>query len=285
MDWFKREDSDDSCSEFTLAEIMEMEKIFKGVGEQSLGPEFFQDIATSFSSSASRAGKSIITWRQVESWFQNKQEQPLAKFTPSHGVVKLFVDTPDAPISNNASNAPESSPSPKGKRITDISELSFEAKSSKDGAWYDVASFQSYRFINSGELEVRVRFAGFSNDEDEWINVKRGVRERSIPLEPSECEKVKVGDLVLCFQERDDHAVYCDAYIMEIQRIPHDINCCRCIFVVRYDHDCTEEKVQLERICARPKDYSGSTSDVQTGLTQYHSRLSFDIPDGVKFPF
>ncbi|KAG6733621.1 hypothetical protein I3842_01G233300 [Carya illinoinensis] len=265
-----------------LSWIREMEKIFKGVGEQSLGPEFFQDIATSFSSSASRAGKSIIKWEQVETWFQNKQEQPLAKFTPSHGVVELFVDTPDASIS---SNAPESSPSPKGTGTTDLSELSFEAKSSKDDAWYDVASFQSYRFISSGELEVRVRFAGFNNDEDEWINVKRGVRERSIPLEPSECEKVKVGDLVLCFQERDDHAVYCDAYIVEIQRMPHDINCCRCIFVVRYDHDYTEEKVQLERICSRPKDYSGSGSDVQTGLTQYHSGLSFDIPAGVKFPF
>ena len=32
------------------------------------------------------------------------------------------------------------------------------------------------------------------------MNVKRAVRERSIPLEPSECPRVKVGDLVLCFQ-------------------------------------------------------------------------------------
>ena len=32
------------------------------------------------------------------------------------------------------------------------------------------------------------------------MNVKRGVRERSIPLEHSECHKVKLGDLVLCFQ-------------------------------------------------------------------------------------
>ena len=39
--------------------------------------------------------------------------------------------------------------------------------------------------------EVRVRFAGFGKEDDEWVNVKRGVRE---------CHKVKVGDLVLCFQ-------------------------------------------------------------------------------------
>lgn len=48
--------------------------------------------------------------------------------------------------------------------------------------------------------EVRVRFVGFGAEEDEWINVKNAVRERSIPLEHSECHKVKVGDLVCCFQ-------------------------------------------------------------------------------------
>lgn len=48
--------------------------------------------------------------------------------------------------------------------------------------------------------EARVRYAGFGKEDDEWVNVKRGVRERSIPLEPSECQKVEEGDLVLCFQ-------------------------------------------------------------------------------------
>ena len=45
-----------------------------------------------------------------------------------------------------------------------------------------------------------MRFCGFSHDEDEWVNVRRGLRERSIPLEPSECHKVKVGDLLLCYR-------------------------------------------------------------------------------------
>lgn len=48
--------------------------------------------------------------------------------------------------------------------------------------------------------EVRVRFAGFGREDDEWVNVRRAVRDRSIPLEDSECHKLKVGDLVLCFQ-------------------------------------------------------------------------------------
>lgn len=48
--------------------------------------------------------------------------------------------------------------------------------------------------------EVLVRFAGFGSEEDEWINVRKSVRERSVPLESSECNKVRVGDPVLCFQ-------------------------------------------------------------------------------------
>lgn len=48
--------------------------------------------------------------------------------------------------------------------------------------------------------EVRVRFVGFGAEEDEWVNVKKAVRERSIPFEHTECDKVKVGDLVLCLQ-------------------------------------------------------------------------------------
>ncbi|GMY13114.1 protein sawadee homeodomain like 1 [Fagus crenata] len=157
---------------------------------------------------------------------------------------------------------------------------------------YDVASFLTFRVLCTGELEVRVRFAGFGKEDDEWVNVKRGVRERSIPLEPSECHKVKVGDLVLCFQlsflftsmtyplEREDHAVYCDAYVVEIQRKLHDIRGCRCIFVVRYDHDNSE----LGRICSRPAHYSRSPLDIEAGPTPYHSRSTFDF-QGVIFPF
>ncbi|KAF7136443.1 hypothetical protein RHSIM_Rhsim08G0227000 [Rhododendron simsii] len=179
-------------------------------------------------------------------------------------------------------NAPESHQKPKVESVPGLSDLVFEAKSSKDGAclkteegqWqlelldllfkyvkivkgeaaspvggplqvdqdfavsvYDVASFLNHRFLRTGELEVRVRFAGFRKEDDEWVNVERGVRERSIPLEPSECDRVNVGDLVLCFRETDEEATYCDAHIVSIQRRLHDIRGCRCIFVVRYDDD------------------------------------------------
>ncbi|XP_031739237.1 protein SAWADEE HOMEODOMAIN HOMOLOG 1 isoform X2 [Cucumis sativus] len=94
-------------------------------------------------------------------------------------------------------------------------------------------------------------FVGFGAEEDEWVNIKQAVRERSVPLEHTECQKVKTGDLVLCFQERRDQAIYYDAHIVEVQRRMHDIRGCRCLFLVRYDHDNTEENVRLRRLCRR----------------------------------
>ena len=48
--------------------------------------------------------------------------------------------------------------------------------------------------------EVQVRFAGFGPEEDEWINIRKHVRQRSLPCEASECVAVLPGDLILCFQ-------------------------------------------------------------------------------------
>ncbi|KAG5229143.1 protein SAWADEE HOMEODOMAIN [Salix suchowensis] len=228
--------------EFTLFEMLEMENLFKESREEALAPQFCEKLASSFSYAPSRAGKEAITPRQVQSWFQDRLKKSQPQVASSNMALKLLTNLSDASTSFGATES----------NASDLSELIFEALSSKDNAWYDVASFLNYRVLCSGELEVRVRFAGFRNTDDEWVNVRRAVRERSIPLEPSECQRVKVGDLVLCFQEREERAVYCDAHILEINRQLHDINSCRCTFVVRYDHDDIEEKVQLDRLCRRP---------------------------------
>lgn len=39
------------------------------------------------------------------------------------------------------------------------------------------------------------------------------------------------------FQERRDEARYFDAHVLEVKRRLHDIRGCRCLFLVRYDHD------------------------------------------------
>ncbi|KAK2991816.1 hypothetical protein RJ640_006376 [Escallonia rubra] len=99
---------------------------------------------------------------------------------------------------------------------------------------YDVDRFLTHRFLSSGEAEVRVRFVGFGSEEDEWINVKEAVRERSVALEHSECQRLK---------ERREQARYYDAHILEIQRRLHDIRGCRCLFLIRYDHDNIEASI------------------------------------------
>ncbi|RVW28559.1 Protein SAWADEE homeodomain-like 1 [Vitis vinifera] len=280
---------------FTQSEILEMENLFEEFGEETLGQEFCQDLATSFSASPGCSGNMSVGWKEVRDWFQTKQKELVARVTSSPVAPRGIDALPEAPMSNNA---PQNSIVPRGDMVAaDLSELTYEAKSSKmmhgehaysihfydkcafschfrqTGTFpipwnikcseihdfsskenmYDVAAFLTYRVLSSGELyftgfepatkscyilqEARVRFSGFGNEEDEWVNVKKGIRKRSIPLEPSECYRVRVGDLVLCFQERSDQAVYCDAHIIEIQRRLHDIKGCRCIFVVRYDHD------------------------------------------------
>ncbi|XP_054788371.1 protein SAWADEE HOMEODOMAIN HOMOLOG 1-like isoform X2 [Prosopis cineraria] len=218
---------------FTNAEIEKMEKLLKDSGEESLGKEFCQRLTKSFNRSSGRAGKPVIKWTEIQSWFQTRlpepPEVPKNKLTHTNGLVS------------------------KEGIIRDPSELEFEARSSKDGAWYDVEKFLAHRFLSTGEAEVRVRFVGFGAEEDEWVNIKDAVRERSVPLENTECSNLKVGDPVLCFQERRDQAIYYDAHVLEIQRKMHDIRGCRCLFLIRYDHDNSEEKVRLRRLCRSPR--------------------------------
>ncbi|KAJ9701843.1 hypothetical protein PVL29_003874 [Vitis rotundifolia] len=234
-------------SGFTKLEVEKMEKVLKESGEQTLNPDFCKRLTGGFNRSSGRAGKPAIKWIEVQSWFQDRLQECTHKVSCPPNVSKELCVLPETFPSNKLH---ESSQMPEGD--PDLSELEFEARSSKDGAWYDVDTFLTHRFLSSGELEVRVRFVGFGAEEDEWVNVKKAVRERSLPLEHSECHKVKVGDIVLCFQERRDQAIYYDAHVVEIQRKMHDIRGCRCLFLIRYDHDNTEERVHLRRLCCRP---------------------------------
>ncbi|KAG2268364.1 hypothetical protein Bca52824_062919 [Brassica carinata] len=239
------EDSSHYFTDFTLAEIVDMETLFKELGDQSLLKDFCQTVASSFSCSVNRKGKSSITWKQVQGWFQGrleKQNQPKFKTAPSSPLLIVDLSNPVVVmLFYSAKNlliimlliSKHFYFGYIGK-TSDVSDLAFEAKSARDDAWYDVASFMTYRYLRTGELEVRVRFSGFDNQHDEWVNVQTSVRERSIPVEPSECGRVKVGELLLCFQRVHDH------------------RSCNCVFVVRYEFDGTEETLGLESICRRP---------------------------------
>ncbi|XP_068344236.1 protein SAWADEE HOMEODOMAIN HOMOLOG 1-like isoform X4 [Pyrus communis] len=220
---------------FTKAETEKMDRLTRELGEQVLEREFCQSTAKSFNRSAGRAGKPIVKWTEVQSWFENRVKE-------SSNISRNLSEEQGHCPSNKAR---KSSQKPKAEEeIPDVSELEFEARSSKDGAWYDVEKFLAHRFPSTGETEVRVKFVGFGAEEDEWVNVKKAVRERSVPLEHSECHTLK---------ERRDQAIYYDAHITDIQRKMHDVRGCRCLFSIRYNHDNSEERVRLRRLCRRPK--------------------------------
>ncbi|XP_051151293.1 protein SAWADEE HOMEODOMAIN HOMOLOG 1-like [Andrographis paniculata] len=240
-----------SFTGFTEAEVEKMEEYFKESKERTLDHEFCKNLARGFNRSSGRASKPAVKWTEIENWFREKHEIfntiPLDEANNPNVVPQASVPQASAPQAS-AQKVIEESEDEKGE---EISGLEFEARSTKDGAWYDVDAFLSHRFLSSEEIEVCVRFVGFGSDEDEWVSV-RDVRERSVTLEHSECQKLKVGDRVLCFQEREDEAKYYEAHIVEIEKRWHDIRGCRCRFLVRYGHDNSEETVQLRRLCCRP---------------------------------
>ncbi|CAN4086865.1 unnamed protein product [Withania somnifera] len=271
-----------------------MTTLFKGLKGKPITLEFCQELATKFSSSPYRTGKSLINWEQVHTWFLDKQRPKTTK-APVDDNVEQFVPRRRGrkPKSHKTSSSivpyrkynniygytrlpdcaydmPQKPKVSATEMAKELSGLAFEALSAKDLAWYDVASFLNFRILYSGELEVRVRFAGFGHEEDEWVNVKRGIRERSVPLEPSECGRLSVGDLVMCFREDEYLAVYGDAMVAEIQKNVHDSTRCTCIFVVRYDLDNAEEKVTLDKICCRPN-FSNNKNNTSSEIPKVES--------------
>lgn len=237
-----------SFSGFTQAEVEKMENLLSESGEQVCDPEICKKLAKMFTRSKGRAGKPIAKWTEVQAWFRNR----LVCYPPKDYSAEANQKLPDSTEGCTWNKANESSHIPKGQKDPVLADLEFEARSSKDGAWYDIETFISHRFLNSEEPEALVRFVGFGTGEDEWVNVRKAIRERSVALEDSECNKVKVGDTILCFQEGNNQATYLEAHVIEIEKKRHDIRGCRCLFTIRYTDDDTEETVRLRRICVRP---------------------------------
>ncbi|XP_074558776.1 protein SAWADEE HOMEODOMAIN HOMOLOG 2-like isoform X2 [Curcuma longa] len=236
---------------FTQNEVLEMESCLQEVNNSIPPREVISALADKFSQSSERAGKIVVQSKQVWNWFQNRRYAQRAKLSkpPAKLHIVPMHREESIPFTNVA--APISAPT--GRSSTDNSLVEFEAKSARDGAWYDVSTFLSHRMFETGDPEVRVRFSGFGVEEDEWINVRRCVRQRSLPCEAAECVAVLPGDLILCFQEGKEQALYFDAHVLDVQRRRHDVRGCRCRFLVRYDHDQSEEIVPLRKVCRRPE--------------------------------
>ncbi|KAH9619582.1 hypothetical protein KSS87_008264 [Heliosperma pusillum] len=243
---------------FSPVEVAQMEALLKKHEGQVPPRDLLVALAQRFSNSSERAGKTLVQMKQVWNWFQNRRYALRAKSTESPGKPSSSPVTRDdvTPVRNVPSVPRQMAVSSGPHVVRNTSEaptMEFEAKSARDGAWYDVQLFLSHRYLDTANPEVLVRFAGFGPEEDEWVNILKHVRQRSLPCEASECIVVLPGDLILCFQEGKEQALYFDAHVLDAQRRRHDVRGCRCRFLVRYDHDQSEEIVPLRKICRRPE--------------------------------
>ncbi|GAB2277993.1 hypothetical protein Dimus_012693 [Dionaea muscipula] len=238
---------------FTHMEVAQMDAILQEHKNQVPAKEIIESLADKFSKSTERAGKIAVQWKQVWNWFQNRRYALRAKMVKSPGKLTVTPMPRDDVTSVRTVTPQPVLVTSGGKNAPENSQMEFEAKSVRDGAWYDVQGFLSHRYLETGDTEVLVRFAGFGSEEDEWINVCKHVRQRSLPCESTECVVVIPGDLILCFQEGKEQALYFDAHVLDAQRRRHDARGCRCRFLVRYDHDLSEEIVPLRKVCRRPE--------------------------------
>ncbi|KAL5074087.1 hypothetical protein RYX36_013071 [Vicia faba] len=121
-------------SGFTNSEIEKMEKVLRETKGQTLTQDFYQKLTKSFNYSSGRAGKPLLKWTEMESWFQTRLQE-----------------SPQPQILENELVSPQGLQCKHGEIVRDPSELEFEARSSKDEAWYDVETFLAHRFLSTGE--------------------------------------------------------------------------------------------------------------------------------------
>ncbi|KAG0584145.1 hypothetical protein KC19_3G188900 [Ceratodon purpureus] len=229
---------------FTAGEIKAMENALDDAAGATPARSVVEGLAEQFTNSPDRVNQRAVSWKQVWNWFQNRRHAQKAKIEKSKAIAS-GVETPPAPKVVTVAGTSTA------KKVD--APMDFEAKSARDGAWYDVSAFIDKRNLDTDLPEVKVRFAGFGSEEDEWVNITNAVRQRSLPCETTECVAVLPGDLILCFQEGSEQALYFDADILDVQRRRHDVRGCRCRFWVRYRHDQTEEVVPLRKVCRRPE--------------------------------
>lgn len=108
-------------------------------------------------------------------------------------------------------------------------EMALEFRSHKDDAWYDG------RLVTegtAGDRRLRVKFANFSDDQDEVVSAKdlkslddvselrSRVRKLSIQLQDSECSKVEKGLRVCAARSvRNDDRRFYDAFVDEVSSL------------------------------------------------------------------
>ncbi|KAL9264313.1 sawadee homeodomain homolog 2-like protein [Drosera capensis] len=217
---------------FTPMEVAQMEASFQEHNHNNQLPakEMSEALAEQFSKSAERAGKITVQGKQVWNWFQNKRYALRAKMVKTLGMLTVISMPPNEVASIRiALQGQQTIAVPSGgKTGVENSQLEFEAKSARDGAW----KF-SFALLDSGPVMWHSTWVFFKGQTHSISSY-----DRPFPLKS---------------QEGKEQALYFDAHVVDAQRRRHDVRGCRCRFLVRYDHDQSEEIVPLRKLCRRPE--------------------------------
>ncbi|MCO5582795.1 hypothetical protein L7F22_036694 [Adiantum nelumboides] len=170
---------------FLPNEVATMEKTLEDFQGNAPSKEAMQGLADAFSISAERAGKTMVQYKQVWNWFQNRRH---AVKKSSKVTEKPIVAVPQAPVEVSVpKRAPTVVAVPSGGKVIEPQKMEFEAKSSRDKAClgfikYDpIISFRDHSirlYHNNQELELRGLFTTKPITMVSAMQVKRLVRKR-----------------------------------------------------------------------------------------------------------
>ncbi|GKV16441.1 hypothetical protein SLEP1_g27081 [Rubroshorea leprosula] len=154
---------------FTANEVAEMEAILQEHHNGMPSKEMLTSLAEKFSESADRKGKIVVQFKQIWNWFQNRRYAIRAKLSKVPGKLNVSSIPRDesVPVRNvpqpvaasipahmtapMATSVPPALVATAGRASSETSFMEFEAKSARDGAWYDVATFLAHRYLDTGD--------------------------------------------------------------------------------------------------------------------------------------
>ncbi|KAF3608417.1 hypothetical protein DY000_02050066 [Brassica cretica] len=135
---------------FCVDKVMEMEGILLQHNIAMPSRHILEDLADKFSESVERKGKIVVQFKQIWNWFQNRRYALRARGNKAPGKLNVSSSMPPGVDSTNQMRNVLSVP---GVMRSDSykSYLEFEAKSARDGAWYDVHNFLAHRNLETGD--------------------------------------------------------------------------------------------------------------------------------------
>ncbi|VAI63972.1 unnamed protein product [Triticum turgidum subsp. durum] len=131
---------------FTHAEVAKMEEVLNEIDAMPKRP-VIQGLIDHFNASPDRSGngKVPVQYNQVRNWFHNRRS---AQSQRARKMMLTPVDEEHHPVAGSYF----------GNISSDGGQVQFEAKSARNGAWYDVAAFLSHRFTETRDPEGKARY-------------------------------------------------------------------------------------------------------------------------------